>query len=266
MDDDTPRWALPALDAAVARCRSRNRQGIRCILHVLEEDVTSEAGADRSLDASRACLQAIAAHDLDASVSLKLTALGALTDRARCEERVAAFCEEAASLGIRCEFDMEGRNLVDFTLSVARSCAPPPAVALQAYLDRTAGDLEDAVDAGLGMRIVKGAYLGDTDDFFAIQGRFMALCEWCAAQKISFKIGTHDPDLVSRITDTLPGVRETAEFGFLMGLADETKVQMAREGWRVAEYIPFGGGIDAYVRRRERYLAALDRLGRSPLP
>jgi proline dehydrogenase len=266
MEDDTPRWALPALDAAVARCRSRNREEIRCILHVLGEDVTSEAGADRSLDASRACLQAIAAHDLDASVSLKLTALGALTDRARCRDRVAAFCEEAASLGVGCEFDMEGRNLVDFTLSVARSCAPPPAVALQAYLNRTAGDLGDAIDAGLGVRVVKGAYLGDTDDFFDIQDRFMALCAWCAARRVSFNIGTHDPDLVYRITDTMPGVRETAEFGFLMGLADETKVQMAREGFRVAEYIPFGGGIDAYVWRRERYLAALARLGRAALP
>ncbi len=266
MDDDTRRWALPELDTAVARCRWRNRQGVRCILHVLGEDVTSEAGAERSLDASRACLQAVAAHDLDASVSLKLTALGALTDRARCRDRVAAFCDEAASLGIRCELDMEGRNLVDVTLSVAKSCDPPPAVALQAYLDRTAGDLGDAVDAGLGVRIVKGAYLGDTDDFFAIQDRFTALCAWCAERGVSFGIGTHDPDLVSRITDTLPGVRDSAEFGFLMGLADETKVRMAGDGWRVAEYIPFGGGIDAYVRRRERYLAALDRVGRAPLP
>lgn len=30
------------------------------------------------------------------------------------------------------------------------------------------------------------------------------------------------------------------EVGFLKGLADETKLKMAGEGWKVAEYVPFG--------------------------
>lgn len=30
------------------------------------------------------------------------------------------------------------------------------------------------------------------------------------------------------------------EVGFFKGLADETKLKMAGEGWKVAEYVPFG--------------------------
>ena len=265
MAPNRSRWALPGLDEAVARCRRRNRQGIRCILHPLGEDATSEAAADRSLAASRSCLRAIAGSSLDASVSLKLTALGALIDPDRCGERVAAICGEAAGSGIRCEFDMEGRSLVDATLAAARGCGAAPVVALQAYLDRTPGDLGEAVGAGVGVRIVKGAYLGDTEDFLAIEERFRALCAWCAGRGVSFGMGTHDPALVAWAAERLSGSRDAVEFGFLMGLADETKVRMAGEGWRVAEYIPFGEGRAAYVWRRQRYLDALAQMGRSPL-
>jgi len=269
MDHDDLRWTLPDLDAAISRCRVRNGQGIRCILHALRENVRSPAGAAQSLDASRECLHAIAPHGLDASISVKLTALGALENPSLCRDLMVQICEEAASPGIMVEVDMEGRNLVEFTLSAARDCgmrASASSVALQAYLDRTPGDLEEATAAGLRVRIVKGAYLGDTDDFFAIQRHFQALCRECIEKKVPFGIGTHDPDLVSWITRTLPDLRDYVEFGFLMGLADKTKQQLVRDGWQVAEYIPYGADREPYVIRRNRYLAALSRQGRQPAP
>jgi proline dehydrogenase len=269
MDDDDLRWTLPDLDTALSRCRVRNGQGIRCILHALAEHVSSPEGAEQSLDASLECLHAIAAQRLDASISVKPTALGALADPARCRDRIMRICEEGVSAGIRIELDMEGQNLVDFTLSAAVDCGarePAPSVALQAYLDRTPDDLAKAMDAGIRVRIVKGAYLGDTDDFFAIERRFLTLCRQCIERSVPFSIGTHDPDLISWITRILPDIRDYVEFGFLMGLADETKQRLVGDGWQVAEYIPYGTGGDPYVFRRERYLEALSRQDREPAP
>lgn len=269
MKQDESRWMLPDLDAAISRCRVRNRQDIRCILHALREYAASPAEAEQSFEESRECLQAIAARDLDASFSCKLTAFGAPADPHLCTELVMRICAEAEPSGIRVELDMEGRNLVGFTLASARRCGarnPAPGVALQAYLDRSDGDLADAIAAGLRVRIVKGAYIGDTDYFSAIQRRFRALCTRCAQMEVPFAVGTHDPDLVAWITRTMPDRKNDIEFGFLMGLADETKQRLARDGWRVAEYVPYGAEGGPYVARRMRYLEALSHQRRQPLP
>jgi proline dehydrogenase len=79
-----------------------------------------------------------------------------------------------------------------------------------------------------------------------------------------FSLGTHDPEIIDWATG-LDVRRERMEFGFLMGLADETKVKMVRDGWQVSEYVPFGGDTRAYQLRRERYLSALEVLDREPV-
>jgi proline dehydrogenase len=56
------------------------------------------------------------------------------------------------------------------------------------------------------------------------------------------------------------------EFGFLRGLADGTKLELARDGWIVAEYVPFGRDFEPYVLRRLNYLKRLGASGRAPAP
>jgi proline dehydrogenase len=77
-------------------------------------------------------------------------------------------------------------------------------------------------------------------------------------------VGTHDPELIAMLEER--GSRRCLEFGFLMGLADETKLRLAASGWRVLEYVPFGPKSAAYIARRMRYLKELERLGRTPAP
>ena len=78
-----------------------------------------------------------------------------------------------------------------------------------------------------------------------------------------FSVGTHDPDLIAWLVQDTP---RTVEFGFLMGLSDETKHWLAKKGRAVAEYVPFGEEAGAYVARREAYLEKLAAEGRSPVP
>jgi proline dehydrogenase len=60
--------------------------------------------------------------------------------------------------------------------------------------------------------------------------------------------------------------RDHLTFGFLMGLSDQTKLRLARQGWQVSEYVPFGSDPGPYVARRERYLRELREQDRSPAP
>jgi hypothetical protein len=43
MDEADDRWALPDWPSALAWCRGRNREGIRCIIDILGENAKDEA-------------------------------------------------------------------------------------------------------------------------------------------------------------------------------------------------------------------------------
>lgn len=269
MEDRDNRWTLPDRTRAVDWCRRRNAEGIRCILHSLGEYATDPGRTVQAVEDAVGCLRLIEQNSLDASLSLKLSDLGALFDSTLCLRNVSAILGEAASLGVGVEIDMEGRPLVDRTMTIAVACAGqdlPLTLTLQAYLDRTSGDLTTARDHNIRIRLVKGAYIGDIQDFYAIQTRFRNLVGILCQRADGFTVGTHDPDLIGWITDHAAADPRTIEFGFLMGLADQTKARLVDGGWHVSEYVPFGPSGRAYVARREQYLKMLGRLGRRPSP
>jgi proline dehydrogenase len=260
------RWTLPDLDAAVRRCREQNARGIRCIFAALGEYSRSEQQARENLERSSAAVAAIDEQALNASVAVKLTALGVLIDRSAVYDSLLRLAREARERGVGFEVDMEGRGLVAMTVEAAVVCSReglPVTLTLQAALDRTPGDLERTVRHGLRPRLVKGAYPGDTNDPEEIRRRFCALATGLLDRDVPFSVGTHDPDLIAWLVQDTP---RTVEFGFLMGLSDETKHWLAKKGRAVAEYVPFGEEAGAYVARREAYLEKLAAEGRSPVP
>jgi proline dehydrogenase len=268
MNELESRWALPDLQSAVAWCSRRNAQNIRCVIDVLGEYARQESQAASSVDAYLAAAKAIANCRLAASLTVKLSALGALFDQERCRENVQTIAREAARRGVGFEIDMEGQSLVAYTIGVAAACAKKQRVslALQAYLDRSRGDVLRASESGITVRIVKGAYAGSTTNFADIQKRFKQLSKILCATETFFTVGTHDPDLIVWMSAKMEGKKNLLEFGFLKGLADHTKVAMAQEGWLVSEYVPFGTNRTAYEARRQKYLKELESLGRVPAP
>jgi proline dehydrogenase len=268
MNERESRWALPGLQSAVDWCSRRNVQNIRCIFDVLGEYAREESQAAGSVEAYMAAAKSIADNGLDASLTVKLSALGALFDHERCQQNVQTIAREAARLGVGFEIDMEGQGLVTYTIDVAAACARKGRVslALQAYLDRSRDDVVRASESGIIARIVKGAYVGSTTDFADIQKRFKQLSKILCAKATFFTVGTHDPDLIKWMITKMEGKRDLIEFGFLKGLADRTKVAMAQEGWLVSEYVPYGENRTAYESRRRKYLTELESSGRPSTP
>ena len=262
------RWSLPDLGAAADWCRGRHGQGIHCTIASLDEYARNRDHTAAALRAALAAIRTLAGGPADCTVSLKPTALGLLFDAGEYERNLAAIVSEAEANGIGIEIDMEGRDLVDATLRSAREVAGeyPVTVALQAYLDRTLDDCDVCISKGIRIRVVKGAYLGDTGDFASVQNRMRMLISRIAGSGENFSVGTHDPELLSWITGEAGVPRHQVELGFLMGLADETKLRLAAGGWDVSEYVPFGADGTAYRKRRERYLQQLKEAGREPVP
>lgn len=263
------RWSLPDMDQALEQCHEWNRQGISCILHILGEYATSKA---RILTVAAQYYELIEKmHDLrlDASVSVKPTTLGAIVDRPLCMKIFCELASFAAEFGTGFEIDMEGRGLVEASVTAAARCAAEGysvTLALQAYLDRTERDLFSLQSRGITPRIVKGAYIGDYNNFSEIQERFKTLITAAEKRGLPFNVGTHDPELIDWICGQMADKKDLISLGFLMGLSDSTKIRLAEGGWTVTEYIPFGEEGEAYQARREKYLSDLVGIGREPAP
>jgi len=261
------RWALPDRAAALERCAKRKAEHVRCALDILGGQAKNGAQAREQQGAHLELLRTLGEGKAGASLAVKPSLLGASSDRRQCRSSLLELARAGLDVCVPVELDMEGRGLVDFTLQTALEAASrglPVTLTLQACLDRTAADLERALDGRLRLRIVKGAYACDADDFLGIQTRMRNLCGRLVESGADFCAGTHDPELIGWLEQA--GNRRSLEFGFLMGLADETKLRLASHGWRVVEYVPFGTESGPYVARRRRYLRELERLGRAPAP
>jgi proline dehydrogenase len=269
MTDSSGRWAQPDLNTAVTWCRKRNSQGIRCTLAVLGEHAPSKLSSFRWVKENINCIRAIEVHQLDASLSLKLTAAGAVFDLQVCRENTRKIFQEAKNRHAGFELDMEGKGLIDITIDTGIACiraGHPVTLALQAYMNRTGKDLLNIVSAGITPRIVKGAYHGDHLEFEPVQERFKALVEMMVPTGAAFSVATHDPELLEWLTSRLDDEKHRVEFGFLMGLSDRTKTELVENGWNVSEYIPLGEDPGPYIARREHYLSSLGEMGRFPAP
>jgi proline dehydrogenase len=267
--EEENRWALPDWDSTLIWCKKRNSQGIRCTIDILGENKKTEEDVGHSVKEYKTCLKRIRNENLNSSLAVKLSALGANVDQALCEKNLQEILKEAQENQAIVEIDIEGTPLVDFTIDTAINLAAkgfPIILALQAYLDRTPEDLKRLLSHGITVRLIKGAYKGDTDDFFLIQKKFRELFEQLLEKNSCFLVGTHDPDLIDWMKDKVRDKKDKVEFGFLKGLAEKTKISMAEQSWKVSEYVPFGSEARAYETRRGRYLIELEKLGRAPAP
>ena len=123
MNEFESRWALPDLPSAIKWCAGRNEQNIRCVIDILGEYAREDRQSADSVEVYLAAAKAIVDYGLDASLTVKLSALEALFDQTGCRENVYRIVQEAARLGVGFEIDMEGQALVTFAVDVAAACA-----------------------------------------------------------------------------------------------------------------------------------------------
>jgi proline dehydrogenase len=263
------RWTVNSIEEAQARCQQKNKEGIYCILHLLDEYTQEREAATILAGQYSTLIESLAKEKIAGGISVKLTSLGALADKSLSEKLTLDLAQQARQQQVGFEIDMEGKGLADFTLATALSCreqGSPVVLALQAYLDRSRDDLRFLQEGGITPRLVKGAYQGDVSGYETVEERFKVLAGELLDEQIPFHVGTHDPLLLSWLRQRLGDRRNLVRFGFLMGLSDYTKQSMAADGWAVAEYIPIGDGGKAYIARRERYLTELRHLEKDPAP
>src|SRR5262249_16121551 len=133
-------------------------------LDILGEFISSLEQAEANTRAYVDLVRTLHAEKLpDANVSVKLTALGLLIDRARCRENMRQLVGAPADGGTFVRIDLEGSQCTPPTLDISR--APRSefpgrvGVVLQSRLRRTVDDVESLAIEPSNFRLCKGIYL-----------------------------------------------------------------------------------------------------------
>lgn len=266
--NDSERWALKNLAEAIAWASLRQRQNISTQLAPLGEYAQSIRQADESFRCYVDAIDAVSEASCDSALAIKLSALGLLFDEKLARNLFFDLLVKARSSDVELEVDIEGAPSVDKVIDIAVAAAASDfslVLALQAYLNRTITDVKKVLNTGVKVRLIKGAYKGDISDFNEIQSRFIDLFEVLLASGKDFDVGTHDPVLLQHMLEHSNFThKQRVSFGFLKGLADQTKLDLTAKGYRVAEYVPYGNNRLAYVTRRHAYLKLLQSSGLNP--
>jgi proline dehydrogenase len=210
-------------------------------------------------------LERVREAKLDVEISVKLTQLGLDFSREACEKNLRVLIERARAHGNWVWVDMESTAYTDVTLDIyrsARALFPNTGLCVQAYLFRTADDLEPLIALGSGVRLVKGAYneppdkafpkKADVDEnFFRLAQRLLS--EESRARGVRAIFGTHDGVLIRRIEELARSANlppAALEFQLLYGIGRPQQLRLAAAGYRFRVLISYGAAWFPWYMRR----------------
>lgn len=248
-------------DESVAKAKQLNEKNLKLTLDLLGENVKSRIVAVRTVDDYINLLQGIKDHNLDSSISIKLTMLGLDIDRDFCRDNLFRLMDEAKSHNQFVRIDMEGSAITQVTIDIFKEAyaiyGKHIGIVLQCALFRTKNDVTELADMGVDIRLVKGAYKEPADialqDLPAIQEAFKE-CAKILLDKTDYpRFATHDDELVEWVKHYTAAEnidKSRFEFQMLYGLREETMEQFAMDGYNARVYVPYGTDWFPYFRRR----------------
>ena len=150
------------LDDALTAARAQEQLGIGTIFTHLGENVSRAEDARAVAAHYVTVMDAVHAGGLNAQVAVKPTHLGLDIDADLAGQHLQQLVSHAEATSSFVWLDMESSPYVDRTIDLFRQLRQRSSrvgVALQAYLHRTAEDVERLLPLGAAIRLVKGAYL-----------------------------------------------------------------------------------------------------------
>jgi len=246
------------LASAVAVARSLNDEGLKVSMDHLGEHVTSVDETVAARDAYLACAHAISGADLDANISVKLTQLGMGIDDGIAADHLGEIAAAAKEIGTTVTVDMEESVYTETTIGIYEKAQVDHGnlgIAIQAYLLRSAADLDRIIPLGGHIRLCKGAYSESAD--VAYQGlsevdrsfdRLSALL--MASPDTKPAIASHDDGRLAPVLAASESRTGPWEFQMLYGVRRDRQRELAASGHDVRIYVPYGEAWYPYLTRR----------------
>jgi proline dehydrogenase len=197
-------------------------------------------------------------------LSIKPSQLGLDKDFDACLAHCHDIARRCAATGTWFWVDMEGSGYTDRTIDLAEALMAEHdnvGVALQAYLKRTAADVERLLPSKPAIRLVKGAYdepasiayrdAGDVDASFL--GLSLMIAGPASRGDARLALGTHDVDLIGQIgtfTDAQGIPRETLEVHMLYGIRERELRRLRDAGHPAFSLVAYGSAWYRWYMRR----------------
>jgi proline dehydrogenase len=243
-----------------AACAQLQTENLLSSLDHLGENVSSLDDAAVARDAYLQALDQIAARKLPSTISLKLTQMGLDFSEDACLENVRILIKRASAAETRIEIDMESTAYTDRILSVVERIAGEGGrirAVIQAYLFRSAADVDKLNKLGIPVRLCKGAYLEPHSAAFAekrdVDTNYLKLMKVLLDHGTYPALATHDEGIqneAQRYRRERGIGADKFEFQMLYGIRRDLQKRLAGEGYRVRVYVPYGTEWYPYFTRR----------------
>jgi proline dehydrogenase len=236
---------------ALATARRLGERGVHSSIDYFGERVSDPDEAERVTDAYVALagrLSSEAPAETYLSVDLSHLAIDD-TGVVRRLERIAHVLPPGAYVQVGAEEAAQAERILGTVLAVARG-GGRVAATLQANLRRSVSDAAGLVEAGVPIRLVKGAYVespavahpfGEETNL-----AFVNLAYSLHGAGATVWLATHDPVLREALLPALPG----AGVEMLLGVRPDDQAALAARGVPVRVYMPYGEQWFRYAMRR----------------
>ncbi|WP_096186791.1 proline dehydrogenase family protein [Evansella halocellulosilytica] len=246
------------IQEAMEKAAELNEDGLVCTVDHLGEFVYNK---DEAIDSAEHCihtLDAIAESGVKCNLSLKLTQLGLDIDYQLCLDNMIRILETAKKHNIFVRIDMEDYSHLDATLNILqdlRESYDNVGTAIQAYLFRAEEDVHRL--KGTNIRLIKGAYKESPEvayqDKKDVDENYLKIIKTHLLNGSYASVATHDHNIINKVKafaeeNNIP--RDQFEFQMLYGFRSELQKEIAKEGYKMRIYIPFGEDWYGYFMRR----------------
>lgn len=239
------------LEDAVAIAKKQCKDGLYPIINILGEHVKERETALRFFCQYLALIYLLNKEGLpNAHISIKPSQLGFDISPLLYRNYLSEILEYAAQKipdGL-VEIDAEDERYCCGVQTVSLSLAKNQRICRQANIDITAIQIEKIINAGLSVRLCKGAYEGNVKD---VKRRYLELANILIGAGRTSSIATHDLRLLAKIKD------RRLEIQMLLGIENGFAKRLAAAGFRVGIYIPCGKDWMAFARRRWKTVPAI---------
>jgi proline dehydrogenase len=250
------------IDEVIPYIREINSENCTGSFDHLNESVGSAEEAEHEVSEYLNILAKIDETGIRSNVSIKLTQFGLGLDPELAYRNARRVVEDAHRRGIFVRIDMEDSNATQVTLDIFKRLRSEfglndVGIVLQSYLRRTYSDAEDLLKLPARIRICKGAYNEPPEVAFPdkrdVDNNYVKVLQLLLSSGVYHGVATHDPKMIAATIDFIgrEGIgKEKFEFQMLYGIRRDLQRQLARNGYNMRIYVPYGKHWYPYFMRR----------------
>jgi proline dehydrogenase len=250
------------IEEAVAAIKELNAEGCTASFDHLNESVANAAEAEGEVGEYLRILDQIDQSVIRSNVSIKLTQFGLELDPELAYKNARNIVAEAARRANFVRVDMESSAVTQATIDIFKRLRSEfglndVGIVLQSYLRRTFDDAQELVKLPARIRICKGAYNEPPEVAFPdkqdTDNNYVRVMQLLLSSGVYHGIATHDPKMIDATIAFAQreGIsKDTFEFQMLYGVRRDLQRQLARDGYNMRVYVPYGKHWYPYFMRR----------------